>query len=482
MKNHFQITMKMFTWLALVHSLLFILFWVTNVPFQEVVNDFVTDMTGMPFNYVLILILLSALMAVWCLVRLIFGKKQAWALGGTMAHFVICIIYIVSFYALFIAMFLKDPTQPVRLLQLFNFFRPFIEVPLLILFVVLTLPFVARAFHARREQPPYAVILAAMWLFAWSFSLWNPPDSVYRGNLPDKPALIAHRGASSLAPENTLAAVRMAGLLAERGVVRGPEGLTLGTQNPAAERVGVETDIRISQDGVLFLMHDDTLKRTTNVAEIFPSRLADNASGFTIAELKKLSAGQWFAASHPAGSLPIGLVSETILKTYATEPIPTLQEWLQIVKKDHLIFIFDLLPPPEDHPYYDQFVDTAFKQIKNAKIDDQIWFLVDEDTYWKVCTSAGSMQLVDSTDYRNPPSVAILQFKGIHMLNSGYGLPVHWIREYQAAHIKINLWTVDERWQFSRLWVLGIDSVTTNNLPVFMAETSPYLPFPITIS
>lgn len=41
-------------------------------------------------------------------------------------------------------------------------------------------------------------------------------------------------------------------------------------------------------------MHDSTLRRTTNVAEVFPNRTHLDASMFTWAELQQLNAGDWF--------------------------------------------------------------------------------------------------------------------------------------------------------------------------------------------
>lgn len=54
-----------------------------------------------------------------------------------------------------------------------------------------------------------------------------------------------------------------------------------------------------SLDGVPFLMHDSTLKRTTNVAEVFPNRTHHDASFFTWAELQQLNAGDWFLSVRP---------------------------------------------------------------------------------------------------------------------------------------------------------------------------------------
>ena len=69
---------------------------------------------------------------------------------------------------------------------------------------------------------------------------------------PVKPKqAIAHRGASGYAPEHTPAAYKLA-------------------MEQKADFV--EPDLAVSKDNVLFCMHDDTLERTTNIAEIFPSQ------------------------------------------------------------------------------------------------------------------------------------------------------------------------------------------------------------------
>jgi len=91
------------------------------------------------------------------------------------------------------------------------------------------------------------------------------------------PRYAAHRGAGKLAPENTLAAMRI--------------GQAHGYQM-------VEFDVKLSGDGVPFLLHDDTLDRTTDGR--------GRADALTWAELAKLDAG----SSHSAA--------------FAGEPLPTL--------------------------------------------------------------------------------------------------------------------------------------------------------------
>ncbi|HLK04143.1 MAG TPA: glycerophosphodiester phosphodiesterase family protein [Candidatus Acidoferrum sp.] len=109
--------------------------------------------------------------------------------------------------------------------------------------------------------------------------------------------LIAHRGASGYAPENTLAAFRKAVAM----------GLSF-----------IETDLQLSRDARFVAIHDDTVNRTTNgqgaVHEL------------TLAELRRLDAGSWFGSS------------------FTGERIPTLEEILDFAKRHDVVFYLELKP------------------------------------------------------------------------------------------------------------------------------------------
>jgi glycerophosphoryl diester phosphodiesterase len=93
-----------------------------------------------------------------------------------------------------------------------------------------------------------------------------------------RPAIIAHRGASYFAPEETSPAYLL------------------------AREIGVdylELDLQRTKDGVLIALHDDDLRRTTNIAEVFPDRKTDTVDKFTFSELQSLDAGSWFNIRFP---------------------------------------------------------------------------------------------------------------------------------------------------------------------------------------
>ena len=93
-----------------------------------------------------------------------------------------------------------------------------------------------------------------------------------------RPAIIAHRGASYFAPEETAPAYLLA---REMGVDY------------------LELDLQRTKDGVLIALHDDDLRRTTNIAQVFPGREMDTVEKFTFAELQSLDAGSWFNLRFP---------------------------------------------------------------------------------------------------------------------------------------------------------------------------------------
>lgn len=125
---------------------------------------------------------------------------------------------------------------------------------------------------------------------------------------------IAHRGASSLAPENTLAA-------AEKALAGGAEMW--------------EVDVGLTADGQLILLHDDSLTRTSNVRELFPDRQPWLLRQFSLAEIRQLDFGSWYVETDPFGQIAAGQVTATDLAAYAGEAAPTLAEALAFTRANN---------------------------------------------------------------------------------------------------------------------------------------------------
>lgn len=131
------------------------------------------------------------------------------------------------------------------------------------------------------------------------------------------PKFLAHRGAAFYAPENTLAAMRLARAL----------GATW-----------VEFDVELSKDGEAVVIHDETVDRTTDGQ----GKVAD----FTLQELQALDAGAWFG------------------NEYMGECIPTLSELLKTLDEVGLKMNLEIKPNTPDH-------QTLIQKILEAL--DTVW-------------------------------------------------------------------------------------------------------------
>lgn len=116
-----------------------------------------------------------------------------------------------------------------------------------------------------------AILLSLATLFSFTNCSSSSEQEVQK-LIPDN-TVIAHRGTIYWAPELTEAAFRWA-------------------RNSAADYL--ELDVHRTIDGHLVVMHDKTLKRTTNVGDIFPGRENDPIGTFTLGEILQLSAGVAF--------------------------------------------------------------------------------------------------------------------------------------------------------------------------------------------
>ncbi len=127
------------------------------------------------------------------------------------------------------------------------------------------------------------------------------------------PIFVAHRGASAYAPENTIAAFKLAHEM---------------------QMQWIECDVMMLDDGALIIHHDDTLDRTTNGCGAVAAQ--------NLEKIKALDAGFWFN------------------QQFTGESIPTLQESLDVMEAANLRAIFELKDNGSDH---ERFISTVSSVI-----------------------------------------------------------------------------------------------------------------------
>lgn len=220
----------------------------------------------------------------------------------------------------------------------------------------------------------------------------------------------AHRGDSKHAPENTMAAIRLA------------------VENQADI---VEIDIRQTKDGVLVLMHDESLLRTTGVDKLVGEVDYDYVSS--------LDPGSDFS------------------EEYAGERVPTLREVLEYGKENNVFYNIEL--KPED--YYEGYVE-------------QVVSLINEFEYENDCVVASSDEdVLMKVKMLNPDikTVCILyvvygNFQDMEFVD-GYSVRHNFVNKDLVKKIhgfdkEIYVWTVNSETKIKKLLLLDVDSIITD--------------------
>jgi len=213
--------------------------------------------------------------------------------------------------------------------------------------------------------------------------------------------LIGHRGAAGYEPENTI-----------RAVLKGIEcGAT-----------GIEVDVRRSKDGVLVLMHDETVDRTTNGS----GRVGD----LTFEELRKLDAGKG-------------------------EKIPTLREFLEVIKGRVKGFI-----ELKEVGYEDQVLE----EVKKYGLLEEVYiisFHVDAVKRVKQLNPSVKTGLIFSRKPWEYLRMA-LEIKA-DLVVPYYGLvKMDYLKEAHTKGLKVSVWTVNKERDMAKLINMGVDAITSD--------------------
>jgi glycerophosphoryl diester phosphodiesterase len=240
--------------------------------------------------------------------------------------------------------------------------------------------------------------------------------------------IIAHRGASHDAPENTLAAVRLAW---------------------EQQADAVEVDVQFSKDGHIVVIHDEDTRRTAGVRK--------RVSNQTLAELKALDVGSW---KHPR---------------WTGERIPTLSEVLAVTPAGKRLFV-EVKCGPECIP---QFV-TDFT-ASGLKCEQVVPIGFSLETMGRLKSNLPGLKVCWIAEFRRTwrrgwtPGVETLigaaRVEGLDGLDlSGKG-PVDsdFVRRVHDAGLELYIWTVDSPVQATKLIRAGVDGITTNR-PKWLRE------------
>lgn len=233
--------------------------------------------------------------------------------------------------------------------------------------------------------------------------------------------VIAHRGFSGIAPENTLAAIRAA---VEAGADR------------------VEVDVLLTRDGVPVLLHDADLDRTTNGS--------GPAAARTLAEVRALDAGAWFDPR------------------FTGERVPTLSEALQFCRGRiplNLEIKSEAVEAGEAPSGIEALVVEAIRlagtaaEVEVSSFDPRALVRIR-----RLFPELGLQALYNEDLHRGLGPVEVCSQAGARAFNcSREEVLPGWIGEAHRAGLRLQVYTADEPAEIERLLEMGVDGIFTNH-------------------
>ena len=450
---------------------IYLSFILTLEPYWAEINITVSGWVGVEFNIVFLIFIIIVAPLLYGIILLTVNIRRFITSSEKQPHIFhkLFPLFLMVLYTALIIVFIELlEDYKYAIFQFFELYSFFIFLSLDIGLLVLLYPLIKyrskikelfsdRLFGRNLKALIFIIFVILCYVTSLVLPFFLNPANVIAGPLPEKPKLIAHRGASYLAPENTLQA--------------GEAALEYD------EVVGWEVDIRISFDGVPFLMHDHTLKRTTNVSAHFPSRQDDDPSLFNISELQQLDAGSWFVNKDPYGTIAKGIVTQAEAESYRGIKIPTFEEVLNFTRDNNLFLDFDPYGPPESHPYYDDFYEIILNLTIKSGINLSKVMIPTTDTVFLGFVDSLTPNIL--LGWRGHPSIAEFQTSPYNYsyINTDDD---YTNQEYQIltnAGIKVMVYTIDTVERYSQLWCLGVEWVKTNSPYKFNDLQQPLLYF-----
>ncbi len=231
--------------------------------------------------------------------------------------------------------------------------------------------------------------------------------------------LIAHRGMSLLAPENTMSAFSLC---------------------KDYEIEWIECDVDILKDGTVVVCHDDTLDRCTDKS----GRLCH----INVQDLADIDAGSWFSDD------------------YVGERIPTVQQLISLANEKHFNLNIEIKSC------------SAGAKLSHQLIDNLIEALNDLDPQRTVIISSFNHLVLAEFKQKSPETSVACLFED-HTLSDDWLSIVEWcqadyihpenkgltramVKNFIDAGIKVNVWTVNDLARANELFNWGVDGIFTD--------------------
>lgn len=224
----------------------------------------------------------------------------------------------------------------------------------------------------------------------------------------------AHRGAGGYCPENTMASFKRA--------------IELGCD-------AIETDVQMTKDGALILMHDEMVNRTTSGAGLIKDH--------SFEEIRKLDAGSWFS------------------REYQGEKVPTVEELLELASENNIAINFEI---KTEIIRYEGIEEKLIETINKYNMQDKVILSSFNHYSLKLCKEIDKNIktgiLYTANLYKPYDYAKTVDADAIHPYY--YTITSEVVKEAKANGIMINPFTVDDINCMKYFVGIGIDGIITN--------------------
>jgi glycerophosphoryl diester phosphodiesterase len=250
------------------------------------------------------------------------------------------------------------------------------------------------------------------------------------------PLILGHRGASAVAPENTLAAF-------SRAIADGADG--------------VEFDVQLSRDHIPVVIHDASLRRTGLIDR--------RVSELTGAELQAMDVGSWFAQRAQSSG-----------ESYRGEKLPTLAEVFQLFSSTTGVLYIEMKCEADEGA---ALAATVANGIEESRMVNRVVVASFELSaiaeIKKFSAAIRTAALFEPKLSRPISTVRRLRMVDVACDNGADEIALHYtlaaprvIEKAKRGGLEVVLWTVDDTHWISRARLLGIKALISNNPEVMV--------------
>ncbi|MGO1652341.1 glycerophosphodiester phosphodiesterase [Senegalia sp. (in: firmicutes)] len=229
-----------------------------------------------------------------------------------------------------------------------------------------------------------------------------------------KPIIYAHRGAKGYRPENTMAAFKLA--------------MEMGAD-------GIETDIHLSKDGYLVLIHDEKIDRTTTKKGYIKD--------MTLDQIKLLDAGSKFS------------------EEFAGEEIPTLEELIILTKNTNIILNIEIKNNKMNYP---RIEEKLVELIKKYKIEERVIISsFNHNTIYKIKELDENLKtgILYSRNIKRPIRFAKnIRANALHPKHKRVDFKL--MIKAKLMGLEINTFTINNTKQMNKMFKYRVDGIITD--------------------